>query len=119
MTFSHPINYAFKKSISLLAGSAAGLKSKRFVFEILLPRENRGEGTGEKGGIFTRQKNFENKPFRITARFAPANDCVLFVLLKLAFVALPSGTVWIDVPSPSVVSGVANAQVEVRFNNQC
>ena len=45
---------------------------------------------------------------RITARFAPANDCVLFVLLKLVFVALPSGTVWVDVPSPSVVSGVAN-----------
>ena len=29
----------------------------------------------------------------ITARFAPANDCVLFVLEKLAFVALLSGTV--------------------------
>ena len=45
---------------------------------------------------------------RITARFAPAKDCVLFVLLKLVFVALPSGTVWVDVPCPSVVSGVAN-----------
>ena len=34
---------------SLLAGSPVGLKSKRFVFEILLARENRGEGTGKKG----------------------------------------------------------------------
>ena len=38
---------------------------------------------------------------RITARFAPANDCVLFVLLKLVFV------VFVDVLNPSVVSGVA------------
>ena len=35
---------------SLLAGSPVGLKSKRFVFEIILARENRGEGTGEEGG---------------------------------------------------------------------
>ena len=35
---------------SLLVGSPVGLKSKRFVFEILLARENRGEGTGEEGG---------------------------------------------------------------------
>ena len=34
---------------SLLAGSPVELKSKRFVFEILLARENR-EGTGEDGG---------------------------------------------------------------------
>ena len=27
---------------------------------------------------------------------------------KLVFVALPSGIVWVDVPSPSVFSGVAN-----------
>ena len=40
---------------------------------------------------------------RITARFASANDFV-FVLLKLVFnIALPSGTVWVDTPSPSVV----------------
>ena len=32
---------------------------------------------------------------------------VLFVLLKLVFVALPSETVWVDLSSPSVVSGVA------------
>ena len=36
--------------VSLLAGSPVGLKSKRFVLEILLARENRGEGTGEEGG---------------------------------------------------------------------
>ena len=35
---------------SLLAGSPVGLRSKRFVFEILLARENRREGTGEEGG---------------------------------------------------------------------
>ena len=46
---------------------------------------------------------------RITARFAPANDCVLFVFLKLVFVALPSGTIsWVDLPGTTVVSGVAN-----------
>ena len=38
------------QSVSLLTGSPVGLKSKRFVFEILLARENRGEGTGEEGG---------------------------------------------------------------------
>ena len=32
----------------------------------------------------------------ITPRFAPANDCVVFVFTKLAFAALPSGTVWVD-----------------------
>ena len=36
---------------------------------------------------------------------------VLFVLLKLVFVALPSGTVWVGVPSPSVVSGVVNCVI--------
>ena len=40
---------------SLLAGSPVGLESKRFVFEILLARENPGEGTGEEGG-FSRAK---------------------------------------------------------------
>ena len=45
---------------------------------------------------------------RMTARSSPANNCELFVLLKLVFVALPSGTVWVDLPSPSVVSWVAN-----------
>ena len=34
---------------SLLASSQVGLKSKRFVFKILLARENRGEWTGEEG----------------------------------------------------------------------
>ena len=34
----------------LLAGSPVELKSKRFVFEIILALENRGEGTGEEGG---------------------------------------------------------------------
>ena len=52
---------------------------------------------------------------RITARFAPANDCVLFVLLKPVFVALPSGTVWADVPSPFVVSGVANMKYDSKY----
>ena len=40
---------ASRKNLSLLAGSPVGLKSKRFVFEILLARENRREGTGEEG----------------------------------------------------------------------
>ena len=52
---------------------------------------------------------------RITARFAPANDCVLIVLLKLVFVAMPSGTVWVDVPSPFVVSGVASTELRLFF----
>ena len=38
-------------------------------------------------------------------------DCVLFVLLRSVFVAWPSGTVWIDEPSLSVVSGVANIMI--------
>ena len=33
---------------SLLAGSPVGLKSKRFVFEILFARENRGRGGGKR-----------------------------------------------------------------------
>ena len=68
MTFSHPINYAIKKSI--------------------------------------------------TARFVPANDCVLFVRLKLVFVALAFGTIWVDLPSPSVVSGVANNNNNL-FSTHC
>ena len=46
---------------------------------------------------------------RFTAQFAPANDCLLFFLLKLVFVALASGTAWVEIPSPSVVSAVANS----------
>ena len=57
----------------------------------------------------------EKSIVRITARFAPANDCVLFVLLKPVFVALPSGTVWVDVPSPSVISGVANMKYDSKY----
>ena len=56
-------------------------------------------------------KNHAIKKFivRMTTLFAPAIDCVLFVLLRLVFAALPSGIVWVDVPSrPFVVSGVAN-----------
>ena len=45
---------------------------------------------------------------RITALFAPVNDCVLFFLLKKVFVALLSRTVWLDIPSPSEDSRVAN-----------
>ena len=44
----------------------------------------------------------------MTERFAPANDRVLFVLLKLVFRGLHSGTVWVDVASLSVGSGVEN-----------
>ena len=42
--------YSSSSNNSLLAGSPVGLKSKRFVLEILLARKNRGEGTGEEGG---------------------------------------------------------------------
>ena len=34
----------------LCTDSPVGLKSKRFVLETLLVRENRGEGTGKEGG---------------------------------------------------------------------
>ena len=57
--------------VSLLAGSPVGLKSKRFVFEILLTCQNRGEedwGRGRKSplpSIFMRQKNFEKQTFSI------------------------------------------------------
>ena len=51
---------------------------------------------------------FKKFIFRIKARFATANDCVLFALLDPVFVALHSGTVRVDLPSLSVVSGVAN-----------
>ena len=40
---------------------------------------------------------------------------VLFVLLKLVFVPLPSGTVLVDVPSASVVSGVVNNKIRPRI----
>ena len=60
---------------------------------------------------FSHPINYAVKKYnvRMTARFTPANDCVLFVLLNLVFVALPSGIVWVDVLSSFVVSGVANA----------
>ena len=65
---------------------------------------------------FSKPKDYAIKKsiVRTTARFAPANDCVLFVLLKLTFVALPSGTVWVDVPSPFVVSGVRAPRVHTN-----
>ena len=44
----------------------------------------------------------------ITSRFAPANGCVLSVLVKLAFVALFSGTVWVDGSSSIFIFGAGN-----------
>ena len=59
---------------------------------------------------FSRPKNnaITKTTVCITSRFAPANDCVLFVLVKLAFVPLPAGTVSADQASLFVDSGVAN-----------
>ena len=50
-------------------------------------------------------KNYAIKKYavQITARFTPTNYSVLFSLSKLVFVALTSGTIWVDVPSPFVV----------------
>ena len=36
----------------------------------------------------------------VTSSFPSANDCVLFALVKLAFVALLPGTVWVYGSSP-------------------
>ena len=36
----------------------------------------------------------------ITSHFIPANDCLVFVLVKLAFVALLSGAVWVEGSCP-------------------
>ena len=54
--------HKYHPDFSLLAGFPVGLKSKRFVFRILLAHENQGEGT----------KDFENKPFQV--RFNPRGE---------------------------------------------
>ena len=49
---------------------------------------------------FAQYKTIRKSIVCITARFAPANDWVSLVLVKLAFVAMLSGTVWVDSSSP-------------------
>ena len=44
------------QSVSLLTGSPVGLKSKRFVFEILLAREIEGRGLGKREEKESRQE---------------------------------------------------------------
>ena len=73
-----------------------------------LPSQDGGGGGGVVATFFT-TKSFAFSFCRlITALFAPANNYVLFVLLKLVSIALPPGSVWVDVHSASVVSGMAS-----------
>ena len=50
-----------------------------------------------------------------TSRFAPANDCLLFVLVKLAFLALISGTVWLDSFIPIFIFRKVNTVLLVQM----
>ena len=43
----------------------------------------------------------------ITARFAPANDCIVRSY-KISTVAFLSGTVWVDISSPIFIFGAVN-----------
>ena len=72
------------------------------IFQILLSLHN------TCGFLSSKNNTIRKSNISITSRFVPANDCVLFVLVFLAFEALHSGTVWLDGYSPVFVFGVVN-----------
>ena len=51
----------------------------------------------------------------ITSQFELVNDCVLFVLVKVAFVALLSGAIWVDSSSPIFIFGAVNCCEVMNF----
>ena len=56
----------------------------------------------------------KNIPFGVTSRFVLPNDGILFVHVKLTFVALPvSGTVLVDGSSSIFIFGAVNIFIKV------
>ena len=66
---------------------------------------------------FSHPKNnaIKKSIFGNTSRFVPTNDCVLFVLVKVAFLALHSGIVRVDGSSPIFIFGAVNKKLSNNF----
>ena len=55
-----------------------------------------------------KNRAIKKSTFCTTSRLVPTNDCLLFVHVKLVFVTLLSGTVWVDGSSPIFICRATN-----------